>query len=61
MALLSNTDKAIMELISNRLARMSDLLKERMRESRNDDLVGLLEKIDDLQKDIEKDLRQDRP
>ena len=55
MALLSNTDDALIELIRNRLennrtdfARLIDLLDVRIRESRNDDLREMKQEIERL-------------
>lgn len=60
MALLSNTDAALIKLIRNRLENnrtdfdhMIDLLNVRIRESSNDELVKLRRRIERLQKNID--------
>ena len=66
MALLSNTDGALIKLIRNRLennrtdfAHMIDLLNVRIQESSKDDLVEMKQEIERLQENIEGHIRDD--
>ena len=66
MAVLSNTDDALIELIRSRLENnrteldhMIDLLNIRIRESSNEDLVKMRRKIARLQENMERHIRND--